>query len=231
MQGKREELNPKQLATLKGRKWTIAERQVEVARMYAMGFSQAEISVDIGLSTGQVCKDLAAIKARWVEMANVSMMEHRARQLDKIDWIERECQEQWEVSKQKAVATKVTTERVLQEVEVNGSIRGGKGSKGKKSRSNGEMKVGVKAPNMKLIPVRKYVERSVKGQTGNVAFIQQIAWCIEMRLKIFGVLEEKKGDVNILNLNWEQLESKVRQQAPDVVEERLRLEALKVTRE
>lgn len=221
----------KVLAALPARSWTIAERQVQVARLYALGYSQAEIGEEVGLSGGQVSKDLANIKARWVEMAVVTHAEHRGRSLDRIDWIERECQEQWERSKRDAESTKVTTEKVMRtEEEVNGSIRGGKRQKGNNGVKRGKtesMMVGVKAPNLKLIPVKKVVERMMKGQTGDVRFIQQIAWCIEMRLKIFGVLEEKKGDVNILNLSWEQLESKVRAQGSDPVEERLRLETMR----
>lgn len=222
MQGKRGSLTKKQLATLPGHQLTIAERQLEVARHYVAGYVQAEIAARVGVSQQQVSKDIEEVKRRWREMSTITLMEHRAKALDSVDRMEQQCNEAWEKSKADAETKKVTVEKVMRLEEVNESIPVG----GKKPKRNGG---GVKVPEMKLVPVRECTEVSVKGQTGDVRFQQQIAWCVEMRLKILGVLEEKKGDVNILNLNWEQLESKVRQQAPDVVEERLRLEAMKTT--
>lgn len=207
---------------------SVAERQVAVARYYAQGYSQKEIGELLGCGTTTVQKDLVAVKARWVEMAMVSMSERRGKELDRIDWIERECEEEWHRSKRASRTTKTTTEAVLRPKadEVNGRIPKGNA---KGWGKNASKTVGKKVPEMKLEPVRRYVERASKTQCGDIRFIQQIAWCIEMRLKIFGVLEETKaGDTNIINLSWDQLESRVRTQAPDVVEERLRLAAMPV---
>lgn len=46
----------------------------------------------------------------------------------------------------------------------------------------------------------------IEGRIGDAKFLQQIAWCIEMRCKIMGVLKDVKNvNVSLLSLNWEDI--------------------------
>lgn len=211
---------PAHLRSKRGHAYAMMERQVRVAELYARGWGQQEIAHIVGVALKTVHEDLKRVKARWLEAANVAISEQKARLLDRIDWMETEAQEAWEKSKQDAEQEKVTVEKALRKVEVKENIRGrGAEKRGKTKLNEHDLRAGKAVPEYKMEVVRQFIERNTRGQTGNPAFLDRIAWCIEMRLKIFGILDDKRADVQIMNINWDDLNSRIRRVDP--VEQRL----------
>lgn len=62
-------------------------------------------------------------------------------------------------------------------------------------------------------------QRMVKKQTGDVGYLRQVAWCIEMRVKMFGLLKEVT-QTNIF-INWDSFALGTSADLPDPVEARL----------
>ena len=58
-------------------------------------------------------------------------------------------------------------------------------------------------------------------QVGNPAFLDRIAWCIEMRLKLFGIMDDRAVDVTVQQINWDGLHSRPMPQL-DSVEAKLK---------
>ena len=78
------------------------QREADLARiseLYLRGKPQAEIAEEIGVSQGQVSKDLSIIRTRWRKQTTVNMDEAKNKELARIDVLEREYWEAWERSK------------------------------------------------------------------------------------------------------------------------------------
>ena len=70
----------------------------EIARRYLKGETQAAIAETLGLSQGMISYDLARIKEAWLESAIMDFNEMRSRELARIDVLEREYWQAWQVS-------------------------------------------------------------------------------------------------------------------------------------
>jgi len=96
-----------------GPKRTRAQRihdRALVADRYLAGETMAEIAADLGLSTRQVSYDLKKVRERWQAAAFADIAEITAKELAKIDRIERKAWEAWEKSCGERKST--TTEQV-----------------------------------------------------------------------------------------------------------------------
>lgn len=82
-----------------------AERLQGVARGYLRGMTQVELAAEYGVSQGTISKDLAALRAMWLESALVDFDEARQVALAKIDHLEAEYWAAWETSKTERVKT------------------------------------------------------------------------------------------------------------------------------
>lgn len=147
---------------------TYTERREKVARLYLQGKTQNELAAQFGVNQSTISRDLEAIRLQWQEQALLHFDEIKARELARIDRLEREYWEAWEESKKDAEVTKQI-----------GALT--KDEKGRPS----------------LTPGR--AEKTIKGQTGNPAFLNGVQWCIEQRLKIFGVYEA----IKIRQIDWQ----------------------------
>lgn len=71
---------------------------VEIARCYLHGMSQMEIAAELDVSQSQISRDLKVLHERWVKSALVDLNEAKARELARIDQLEREYWDAWRVS-------------------------------------------------------------------------------------------------------------------------------------
>lgn len=120
--------------------------------MYLRGMLQSEIAAELGLSQATISTDLKALQVEWLQSALLDFNEIKARELARIDKLEREYWTAWERSQEDA-------ETVKQEAVEDG---------------------------------KKKATKISKGQSGNPTFLAGIQWCIEQRLKIFGIYEATK---------------------------------------
>ena len=95
-----------------GPKRTEFEREanlVEIKDAYLRGDTQMAIAERLGLSQGQISRDLAKVQKRWRESSLVDINEAKQRELERIDVLEREYWQAWENSKgeqQRSTASK-----------------------------------------------------------------------------------------------------------------------------
>jgi hypothetical protein len=134
------------------------------------GKPQWEIALIVGVGQATVHKDLLKVRDEWMAMALVDFDEARARELAKIDHLEAVCWEAWAKSCEDAEIRNRKREFVRMELPAQ---------KGKKARH-------------KLIPLKVVEEKTSKGRTGDPRFMDRISWCIETRLKLLGLLKDKK---------------------------------------
>lgn len=81
-----------------------------IADLYLQGWTQADIAEDVGRGIGTVNRDLKAIQAQWIDSALIDFDEAKAKELAKVDRLEREYWDAWERSKEnKEVTTKEQT--------------------------------------------------------------------------------------------------------------------------
>ena len=142
-----------------------SERRPRVAAMYLAGKYQSEIAAEFGVNQSTISRDLEVMKQAWQESALVKFDEIKARELARIDELEREYWQAWQDSKEDA-------ETVTEKMKAN------------KGKVEGKQEV--------IAGERTTVTR---GQTGNPSFLQGVQWCIEQRLKIFGVYAAVKSEL------------------------------------
>ena len=197
----------------------LIERKREISELYLQGWVQDDIADKLGISAAQVCQDLKKIREAWQEKVLLNFEERKMVELARIDQLELWATDAWHKSCADAETKTIKVEKAMQVVKKDAGSAG----KGSKDRGKKGM-VGSAVPEVKMVPVRRYVEEQRKGQTGNPAFLDRIAWCIETRMRIFGVLEQKHNQVNVLSINWDGLASKPRAAQDDVEEKLLLLE-------
>jgi len=182
----------------------------DVATLYLKGYSQTEIGAKLDVSQSAVSKVLTEVRERWRQNNESVLEERRMIELARIDWLEQQSQEAWDRSCEDGERETRKSEMMLKEVEVK------QGNKGNKNKILGKM-----VPELKMVPVREYVERQRTKQSGNPAFLDRIAWCIEMRLKLFGIMDDRAVDVTVQQINWDGLHSRPMPQL-DSVEAKLK---------
>jgi len=78
----------------------IASDRLEVARLYLQGKYQHEIAEVLGVCQQQVSYDLKAIQKQWQDIPSAKLDELKAKELTRIDNLERTYWEAWEKSQQ-----------------------------------------------------------------------------------------------------------------------------------
>jgi transcriptional regulator with XRE-family HTH domain len=134
------------------------ERRKGVATLYLEGWRQTDLAERFGVDQSTISRDLAAIRQEWLDSAVVDFNEAKARELARIDKLEREYWEQYEASKEPLEST------VKEQTGVGDDKR-------------------VKA------------QKRETSRTGDPRYLAGIQWCIEQRLKIYGVYAAVKTDV------------------------------------
>lgn len=148
-----------------------------IARLYLQGKTQQVITdaindryakqeIGIHLSRQSILNDIKWIRKQWLDSALVDFNEVKAVELAKIDDLEREYREAWERSQRDA------------ETRIAEKTSAGQADAKKKGTTS------TKAVSKKV------------GQVGNPKFLEGVQWCIEQRIKIFGLHAPKQVDVN-----------------------------------
>lgn len=146
-------------------KTSAKERRVIVADMYLTGYSQPQIAEELGISQPTVSRDLTAIRKQWQREAVDSFDIVQKRELARIDKIESEAWEAWRRSI--GISRSETT-----------TVEGG-------------------TPDKKGVVSAKSTKKVVRTDNlvGDPRFLDQVKWCIEQRLKIYGVYQAAKLEI------------------------------------
>jgi hypothetical protein len=93
-------------------KLALLRRRKDVAARYLRGEQQLEIAAAIGIDQSNVSRDLRWVHEQWLEESKLANAERVARELARIDLVEREAWQAWQRSQQIAESTRTqkTTE-------------------------------------------------------------------------------------------------------------------------
>ena len=78
----------------------VLERRHKVSELYRQGIAQFKIAEQVGMSKGQITKDLQAIRKEWLLSSIRDFDTARAEELAKIDLLEAEYWQAWSKSKE-----------------------------------------------------------------------------------------------------------------------------------
>jgi len=192
----------------KNDEYAMMERRRQVANLYLQGKTQWAIARAVKVSQGTVSNDLAAVREDWLASALRDFDAMKAEELARLDRLEAVAWEGWERSCRDAVSTH---QRTVQEREVRRKAAGKNGTAGRS----------------RMAPVRKVEQRTAKGQAGDPRFLERVAWCVETRLKLMGLLRPgSQVNVNAPPSSqefWDALAGVTAQgEIPDEIEERIR---------
>jgi hypothetical protein len=91
----------------------ISDRRAKVAELYLRGVRQTQIAADLDVNQATISRDLAALRDEWLQSALVDLDQFKAKELAKIDELEREAWDAYRRSEgdfEKTVSNLVTDE-------------------------------------------------------------------------------------------------------------------------
>ncbi len=88
----------------------IAKHRRQISNLYLQGYLQAEIAEKLGIGQATVSRDLKALQGEWLKSSLIDFNEAKAKELAKVDRLEREYWAAWEASKEDKETS--TTEKV-----------------------------------------------------------------------------------------------------------------------
>lgn len=178
--------------------WRIYERRKIVANRYLQGESQYAIarSFNPPLTQATISKDLHAIRDEWLQSAVQDYDKLKARELAKIDRMEEVCwSEYWRSAEMRGKTTKLEKELKVPKIDLTKNARG--------SPKFPKTQV-MPDPVMTTVKIQKEYKVAV---TGDVAYLDRIQWCVEMRCKILGLVKPpevvQNNMLNVGTLNWD----------------------------
>lgn len=190
------------------------ERRKKVAALYVQGKTQWDIARRLGCGQGTVSKDLAAIREEWKARSVRDFESRLAEELARLDALEAEAWAGWARSRRDAETVHRQTDSVRQSPT---------NDKGKPTPPRGK----PAPPAQNLVPIRETVRKTTKGQAGDPRFLERVAWCVETRLKLMGLLRGPATVVNQPIIDWSVIMGGVPldQPVPDAIEAQI-VEAL-----
>jgi hypothetical protein len=135
----------------------IRDRRL-IASLYLKGEYQSDIAAQVGISQGQVSKELAILQADWRTSALIDINEAKARELAKIDALELVYWQAWERS----------------QLDAESEITKMQGAPPKPNETS-------------PAPAKLETQKKREGQSGNPAFLRGVEWCINKRCEIIGI--------------------------------------------
>jgi hypothetical protein len=133
----------------------------EIAAMHLKGVPQREIAANFNLKQPQISKDIAEIYRRWAEKNPIALSTLKARELARIDELERTYWKAWEDSQKPREVEFQEKTSIEPDVSEDGAATAGKD--------------------------RLKASRRTEGQVGNPAFLAGISKCGEQRCKLIGL--------------------------------------------
>jgi len=194
----------------------ILERRKTVSELYLRGWTQWQIGQHVGFDQGTICEDLKVIRKLWLAESVTKFDEAKAEEMAKIDLLESTAWNAWLKSCDPLESRTVRTEKAPRIPKIVGN------PKSQTTRVRIERE-GLDAQHTPLHVIKKNIERTLKGQTGNPAYLETIKWCVEMRLRIRGAFDkEKQGGVTVFNVNWDAMvEKQYGAEAADPIEDKI----------
>jgi Homeodomain-like domain len=141
-------------------------RRQSVANLFLAGKTQREIGAALGVDHSTVSRDLAALREQWQQVAERDFRERAAVELARIDHLEAVAWAAWERSCQQRVNRK--TKKTKGRVDKDGA----------------------------LLPDLDSAERTEADRDGNPRFLDRVAWCIQKRCEMLGILKPEVGGVS-----------------------------------
>src|SRR5574337_1862796 len=96
------------MATRHNRRFAATQRRQKVTELYVQGWSQAEIAAHLEVAQSTISNDIQLVRRQWEESSLRNFDELRAREAQKLEFIERESGAAWERSKKPAQSAIVT---------------------------------------------------------------------------------------------------------------------------
>ncbi len=113
------------MAPTKQAQFVREDRYQQVTTLYLRGWTQKQIAAEVGVTQGMISNDLKVIQQRWREQTAFNLDEAKAKELARLDELERECWAAWEQSKSERTKARQET--------------GGKGKDGKATVTKASM--------------------------------------------------------------------------------------------
>lgn len=157
----------------------IEQRQQRVTELYCAEWTQFEIAQELKVSQPTVCNDIAAIREKMLANSLTNMTERLAKELAKLDNLERIALAAWERSCEDA-----------EEVTTTKSPKRGLSIKLKKGQIES-----VGAGKADKPTVTQEITK-IKGQCGNPAFLAEARACAAQRCKLLGMTDDRAVNVN-----------------------------------
>lgn len=171
-------------------------RQQAIGELYLEGKWQVEIAAQLGISQPTVSRELDLWQQAWERSIVQEIGKARVRELGRIDRLERVAWAAWGRSK-KDIETRTA------------SIVSGRTTKD-----------GVPLPNLS-----KTIQ-TTRGSAGDPRFLDRIAWCIEARCRIMGILRQDGPTANCVVTVVGGIDLQVvTGQKPGIAHERIAVEA------
>ncbi len=133
-----------------------------LAGLYFKGKTQAEIAGQLNITQQQISYDLKILQTRWAESARGQIDEAKGKELAKVDNLEREYWQAYQLSQKDFRSVTAKRERVDLGIDKDGKRAARKGA---------------------------ITELTVKKETriGDPRYLAGVSWCIERRCKILGL--------------------------------------------
>ncbi len=103
------------MATEHNRRFAVAQRRYKVTELYLKKWSQAAIAAELNVSQSTVSEDVQFVRRKWEQSADRNFDELRTRELQTLDYIEREAWAAWERSQKPAQSAVVSGEGPAQQ--------------------------------------------------------------------------------------------------------------------
>jgi hypothetical protein len=142
--------------------------RAKISNMYLRGFSLMTIANEMGVSRENVAYEMGKIRKEWRASAVFDFALARQQELARIDLIEQEAWRAWENSKAPIEATST-----------------------RQRRRDLKFPMAVPRPGEEAeLPVDSVSEANKRStmRDPNAGFLDRIAWCVEMRCKILGLV-------------------------------------------
>ena len=98
------------MATNHNRRFALAQRRQKVTDLYLQGWSEVSIAAELNVSQATVSSDVQYVRKKWEASAIRNFDELRTRELQKLDYIEREAWAAWQRSQKPAQSAVVNGE-------------------------------------------------------------------------------------------------------------------------
>lgn len=160
----------------------LLERRRKTAALYLEGKPQTEIAKLLEISPATVKADLDFVKGVWLRAMRDDFDARKAEELARIDKLEATAWAAWERSCRDAEIKRTKTVGMMKPV--------------KRSKTQ-----------TRFIPNSQITETEIRGQSGDPRFLEQVEKCINLRLKLFGMLKTDKHyhTNNQLTINWTEI--------------------------